>query len=146
MVFTASTTAIVEAVEFLRIGMKAARKPLMRTTFVCCAKLSLTLATSLSMIGIPSRIPIGSSLNCSTNLGLELSWMLYSFGPSRAMPAGMITLAVPKALTTSICDSPLELAFAGSTSTMIWRCLPPNAPGIDNPGMVNNRTRRNWLA
>ena len=72
--------------------------------------------------------------------------MLYSFGPSRAMPAGTITLVVPIALTTSICDRPLELALAVSTSTMIWRCLPPNAPGIDSPGIVNSRSRRNWLA
>ena len=55
---------------------------------VWVAKLSLTCATSPMVTGAPLNTPIGSSLNRSTVVGLELSCTLYSRSPMRAVPAG----------------------------------------------------------
>ena len=59
----------------------------------------------------------------------------------RAVPAGTITFDACSAFTTSVGEKPLACSRAGSISTLIWRDLPPNGPGVDRPGMVNSFTR-----
>jgi hypothetical protein len=57
------------------------------------------------------------------------------------VPAGTMTFDACSVFTTSFSENPLAASSAGSTSTLICRCLPPNGPGVDRPGMVNSFTR-----
>ena len=97
----------VEMLPFFSAGISTARWPSTRTILVCGGEPSRTWATWPMVISAPSTVLIGRSLSSSMALGLLLSRIVYSLGPSLAVPTGMIWFCSARALPTSWADKPL---------------------------------------
>src|SRR5438128_3087386 len=131
---TPAATSRVDAVPVVRIGTSVPRRPSRRTTFVWGANPSRTLATSRRyIVELPTTL-IGRSFSSVTVRGLAFIATSYSNSPIFAVPDGSTRFCWPRAVTTSVGDSPFDWSRRWSRSTMTWRCLPPYGNGTDAPG------------
>ena len=143
--FTALTMSSVEALPFFSTDINVPRTPSCRTMLVCGVKPSRICATSRMVSVEPWMVRTGRLFSSEIVVGVPFISTAYSMGPSLAVPDGVIRFCALTALTMSLGVSPNCCSFAGSRSTITWRCLPPYGYGSAAPCTVASCVRRKLL-